>query len=315
MTTPPTTAAPDTVDTDLDCRRCGYNLRTRAWSSICPECALSVAASRLPQEFNFTQWRDLRRFRTALVILISSMLVAAVANIQFTLYLRYQHWLKGLSYWYWTSVACWIYGTMLSQCATSIAVALAMWRFIRSEQRGMGLLSGLSVAAATIHITTQLGTEIIWPFRLTGSLTEFQATALTAPAALSAGCLIGMLPIALMKAINRSTSPRTYWALALAIPFFIATGAILAMMTFLGLIEKAVPLSLINQPGKWQDSIKYLWMTDWLGWSQHQIRDPLKLTIVAFLALILRRLNSPLRADNASSHHLKVSSGSGEPQS
>ena len=66
----------DVVPGDLECRRCGYNLRSLCWSSVCPECATLVEASRLPVGCQLRSMRQLRSVRFGLICFCGGVLLA-----------------------------------------------------------------------------------------------------------------------------------------------------------------------------------------------------------------------------------------------
>jgi hypothetical protein len=63
------------VETDLPCARCGYNLRTLAWESKCPECGAPVLRSGLAVGFRFRSRRAERRVGTGIAVLATGLLV------------------------------------------------------------------------------------------------------------------------------------------------------------------------------------------------------------------------------------------------
>lgn len=81
MSTNSATGTSRTVDADLPCVRCGYNLRTQVWSARCPECGLAVNASTVAGRLHLQSWRHVRLFRIATAVLILGMLVPAISNL------------------------------------------------------------------------------------------------------------------------------------------------------------------------------------------------------------------------------------------
>jgi hypothetical protein len=68
--------AASTVDYDLPCAQCGYNLRTLAHASRCPECATPVAVSLAPNPMAHADPAKLRRVRAGLLLSVASALLA-----------------------------------------------------------------------------------------------------------------------------------------------------------------------------------------------------------------------------------------------
>jgi len=66
------------VESDLPCAECGYNLRTLAWDSQCPECGAPVLRSGSPVGFRFHSRRSERRVGTGIAVLATGLLVEAL---------------------------------------------------------------------------------------------------------------------------------------------------------------------------------------------------------------------------------------------
>ncbi len=73
-----------TVTTDLPCRDCGYDLRAATWEGRCPECGLTVRASRLPELLHFGSYRSIRRTRLGIGCWAAALALPAVATVVLT---------------------------------------------------------------------------------------------------------------------------------------------------------------------------------------------------------------------------------------
>jgi len=80
MSAEPEVAAGTVVD-DLDCRRCGYNLRLQPREGRCPECGLDVRLSNMPPEFSFPNWRLVRRIRIGLCLFVAAAVIYAIVTV------------------------------------------------------------------------------------------------------------------------------------------------------------------------------------------------------------------------------------------
>src|SRR5262245_61149081 len=67
-----------TVESDLRCVNCGYNLRTLAWDAVCTECGKPVALSAAPAGFYFTAARDIKPIRWAIAMWSASAVAYAI---------------------------------------------------------------------------------------------------------------------------------------------------------------------------------------------------------------------------------------------
>ena len=64
----------ETVESDLQCAGCGYNLRTLAWDARCPECGLAVDRSLPPPRFRFGKMATAIRVRRGLTLVVLGIL-------------------------------------------------------------------------------------------------------------------------------------------------------------------------------------------------------------------------------------------------
>ena len=76
------------IEDDLPCATCGYNLRTLPRKGRCPECGQDVRDSVLPTSPRFGSWREMRRVRVGIGLLVLSFLLPLLIYIVFWLTLR-----------------------------------------------------------------------------------------------------------------------------------------------------------------------------------------------------------------------------------
>jgi len=95
------------VAVDLPCAKCGYNLRTLAWDSQCPECGLAVSGSLPPPGFRFQKMATVFRVRRGLALVVIAILVEVSCALALFVMMRHYHKLPPpalrlsvLSYWH-----------------------------------------------------------------------------------------------------------------------------------------------------------------------------------------------------------------------
>lgn len=82
----PDTAASATIDCDLPCHRCGYNLRTLPRDGVCPECEATVRASLHFRERYGIDPAPARRIRRGLAVVLASVgaVIATILAVTFS---------------------------------------------------------------------------------------------------------------------------------------------------------------------------------------------------------------------------------------
>ena len=84
VSSPPVTdtAAPATIDRDLPCHRCGYNLRTLPAGGVCPECEAPVRASLdFHEHYGIDDGPAMRIRRGLALILVALAIAVATATV------------------------------------------------------------------------------------------------------------------------------------------------------------------------------------------------------------------------------------------
>ena len=84
VSSPPVTdtAAPATIDRDLPCHRCGYNLRTLPAGGVCPECEAPVRASLdFHEHYGIADGPAMRIRRGLAIILVVVAFAVALATV------------------------------------------------------------------------------------------------------------------------------------------------------------------------------------------------------------------------------------------
>lgn len=90
----------ESVSEDLPCVRCGYNLRTLAWTGRCPECGVDIIESSLPQRgFLFSSRQEANSVRAGLAILVVSTLIPTLAIIMIRLAAMNYHQFPSQLWW------------------------------------------------------------------------------------------------------------------------------------------------------------------------------------------------------------------------
>jgi len=128
--------ASEVVSTDLDCRRCGYNLRSISWQSVCPGCGLNLAESRLPRFVAINSWREMRQIRRGTQLLLFSVVLEWITRIPMSIACLY--WLQLLAAGYrWLLrgiVRVWEYGDLAGEAIWLVAVLLLLSTNRSSDQ-------------------------------------------------------------------------------------------------------------------------------------------------------------------------------------
>ncbi|MCH8806952.1 MAG: PDZ domain-containing protein, partial [Planctomycetes bacterium] len=76
---------PETIDSDLQCGTCEYNLRTLPRDGACPECGRPLRESIMPRDLRFPSMGAIRRTRIGIACLILGLAVPAAIKIPLTL--------------------------------------------------------------------------------------------------------------------------------------------------------------------------------------------------------------------------------------
>lgn len=123
-----TTVGEAQVAGDLACIGCGYNLRTLAWSGVCPECARAVRDSEAPAGIDFRTWRGVCWTRRGIGLMALAVLLPLLAHFLFlilTLWMLPATWdaMRNGASW-----PAWIYrtsGRLLGDSSAAGAVLVA----------------------------------------------------------------------------------------------------------------------------------------------------------------------------------------------
>jgi hypothetical protein len=161
---PTSATAPARVETDLPCAKCGYNLRTQAWGSKCPECATAVIRSGAPVGFRFHSQRSENLARWGIGILAAALLIEVVGKMAMTAALRV--FFVTPPFVYWLGFYAWVYGGWLASFGRFAAILLLTQPFARATERFKPRFGLVTVALASVGI---LGTLLDLVLRLLGA--------------------------------------------------------------------------------------------------------------------------------------------------
>lgn len=139
-----------TIDVDLPCVTCGYNLRTRGVDSICPECGDEVWKSLPNDNFVFQTSRDASRFRAAMAWILLFIILEALFVIQLQVAMWNWHSLSRSAQAYSLRIR---WDGHASIRFLVVIAAIAAWRSLRGEtarkaRRAAAVLVVLSMTAA-----------------------------------------------------------------------------------------------------------------------------------------------------------------------
>lgn len=143
------------VTSDLLCVRCGYNLRTLAWDSVCPECHVAVNQSVLPAGFRFNARREAYHLRRGLLFLVISVLVAAIADVGLTVAMRYVMQLPSDA-WRMAALDGHGYAYRTANVLTFLAIWFVAWPYRHSADLLGRRLRVATIVVATIGLLTQI---------------------------------------------------------------------------------------------------------------------------------------------------------------
>ena len=151
------------VTVDLECVRCGYNLRTLAWSGRCPECARAVADSALPTGFTFASRRRAQRAIRGVHVLVVSILLQVLIVIQLTAVMRccllLPKWVV------LASVRIWGSGDFVVRAVELVAIALIVWRPTVRSGRVAGVVGWAALGAGAMGLLCDTSAALWWsPF-------------------------------------------------------------------------------------------------------------------------------------------------------
>lgn len=144
----------NTIDADLPCVKCGYNLRTRGVDSLCPECGTPVAVSVSPAGSLFASARHAARFQRGMVLIPLSIALEAILLIQMQLAFRWYHkspFVADFGSWYLRS-----YGRAINRFLPAVACVFA-YGALRGDTFRRARLAALAIAiASTISALSNL---------------------------------------------------------------------------------------------------------------------------------------------------------------
>ncbi len=138
------------VGHDLECARCGYNLRTLDWEGVCPECGLAVRESRLPADFVAPGRRAARRIRAGLAVLAAALLLDAMLRVQYTF--AFLHFFSLSNFWRWAAHYGFWYGRLGSHVMEVVALVLIARAFVGRAGHSRPRLAWAAMVCAIVAL-------------------------------------------------------------------------------------------------------------------------------------------------------------------
>jgi hypothetical protein len=148
------------VDHDLECARCGYNLRTQPIAGRCPECGLGVSRSLPPSGFRFRKMATVFRVRRGLALVAIGIMIQGLAVVAVFFVLRWVYKLPPTlsAVGYRSSFWAWYAGFIV----TTLGLVLITYPFGRRGDRFLPRL-GVAVAVLTALFVAESTAERLWP--------------------------------------------------------------------------------------------------------------------------------------------------------
>ncbi len=284
---------PQRVETDLPCATCGYNLRTLAWDSKCPECGLAVSGSLPPRGFRFQKMATVFRVRRGLALVVIAILIEVLCALAMFLMLRYYHKLPPPALR--LGARSYSYISLGALVIRAFGLVLVTYPFGR---RGDRLLRALGIAVVVLTALTvaagvanQLGYRPgSWPFGL--SWNAYLATA--APFFYCFAVAHVLVWLHLLARV-RAAEHKVLWSMALLVlltqSFLLIQGLCRYVNFLINLKGMPGPSGVVSWGGSISD--------DWLGGWERQINGLAWMVTLFGLWFYLRKLNQAIAGRRA----------------
>ena len=284
--------ASETIDSDLSCARCGYNLRTLVVAGLCPECGEAVALSLKYRPFRFGNPETPKRVRNGLALFIVAVLANAIFILILTGAMRLAYVVPPGPYRLVTRSLS--YGLMIAQLSVMLGLILATWPYGRRGDRfarplGVAVLVFFSLSAAPDVVRLAH-----WVLTTNGSVFSLgHAGLILGSIATCAGSLAPLLAwIHLMLRVRYGRN-RPLWLVTLGIVlvhFLLFASSVSVVVSVLQVMKYvSFPGTVVQFAGP---TVKSITLVSLLRVSGHRISAFASLVTIGAIWLYLRRLRT-----------------------
>ena len=296
---------PETIDSDLQCGTCEYNLRTLPRDGACPECGRPLRESIMPRDLRFPSMGAIRRTRIGIACLILGLAVPAGIKIPLTLVTlasplfwdqRSDHQ-SPISKLFRATSHAWYLGPELATVISAVGIILITVPLTRRSRRfspRLGILTALFACVSAPCAAYSLAAKL--PFSLGASSgAEWNVLVvlwLLFPLVGFAAVLLCWIFLTKRLDAHNSGALRITMRIALVVPVLLLTGAFAQMLVYM------------FDEYTWNPAARWVAYPQWWTVAEPITQRWLKVgasvcSIVMILALwaYVRRLNSALRGD------------------
>lgn len=284
--------ASETIDSDLSCASCGYNLRTLNVAGRCPECGLAVRDSFPPSGFRFEWAGAVRRVQRALALMLMGILLVAATDIALTSLYRLIFALPRA--FLQAALPFLHYAADMARIMLGCGLILATWPFTPRRDR---FLRPLGVAVVVVGVLCPVPEIAVFMRNFTGvsatppTMAYFSWTALNVRA--SAFLLMLLLAWVHLLARVRYTRNRGLWLVVAAAALLQCIYFAFSVWNLAAWIERmqyaTVSASQIQfQP--YEPIVHVVRLGSLLGIGEHRITGLIWLVMVVALWCYLRKL-------------------------
>lgn len=204
-----------TVDTNLPCVRCSYNLHTRPVDGACPECGTAVAKSFPPTGFRYRTAGAAVRTQRGLALLVTAVFAGSLGYLYYWLVLRLSFALPPLAFRW----ACLAYGLLGAgiHLAAALGIACVVFPYGR---RGDRFLQPLGIVTLVLVVAGTLPTVLDVYGQLTREVVYMRSATWTATYGALAGAFGAahtLLWVMLLLRVRRTRRPAVWCTVAVVL--------------------------------------------------------------------------------------------------
>lgn len=261
------------VDYDLLCRGCDYNLRTLGWASVCPECGLDIGRSPLPETFRFRTWREFHRVRIGMVCIVAAIFVSAVLTLGYAVLSLFWTQLYRSTWSGWLRPCTWAWGYGLVAARASIMAAIlwavsgSYWGLHRHSPFLGRTIGAIAVISMIFEVLALFNFQIVpmWLFEPGSAAQSITASVIAFASSSAAPMAMTLFWAWLARGTNASLAPWIKYVLVIAAAALVVRGA--TEVAFEGQIAYSMAKygRWTSGMGEWEDWLNtaFMWSIEW----------------------------------------------------